>query len=282
MSDSQQTEPVPDTAGGESWLRWFWEECLAQDSYGLLLALLVVVYLVLSIGEIGPGALLASTVVVGLTILLAFHTSQIKGRPFRAVQMAVAVAVIGSVVASLTDSNRGKGLTYGILAVLMVASPVAVVKRIITHTRVTVHTLLGAISIYVLIGLDFAFADLSVQLIGGNSFFAQPGVHHSPDFLYFSFITMTSVGYGDLSPAYGLPRTMAVLEALMGQIFLVVMVSRLVALLTPAMRGARRAPSVSGDRDTSTSDSGDRRPNRGSGSGDPDEGPPSEDDDTSG
>ena len=264
MSDSQQTEPVPDTVGGESWLRWFWEECLAQDSYGLLLALLVVVYLVLSIGEIGPGALLASTVVVGLTILLAFHTSQIKGRPFRAVQMAVAVAVIGSVVASLTDSNRGKGLTYGILAVLMVASPVAVVKRIITHTRVTVHTLLGAISIYVLIGLD------------------QPGVHHSPDFLYFSFITMTSVGYGDLSPAYGLPRTMAVLEALMGQIFLVVMVSRLVALLTPAMRGARRAPSVGGDRGTSTSDSGDRRPNRGSGSGDPDEGPPSEDDDTSG
>lgn len=198
-------------------------------------------YLILSIGEIGPAAVFASSLSVGATVLLAFHTSLIRGRAFRIVQIAVAVAVAGSVVVWISGGDRGRGAVFLILAVLVLLSPVAVVSRIMRHFRVTVHTLLGAICVYVLIGLVFAFGDLSVQLLSGNSFFAQPGPHRSPDFLYFSFITMTSVGYGDLSPAYGFPRTMAVLEALTGQIFLVVMVSRLVALLTPSQRGARRA-----------------------------------------
>jgi hypothetical protein len=216
-------------------------EAAAKDSYGLLLVLLFLDYLVLSVGTIGTLALSISAVTVSLTILLAFHTSMVRGRLFTVVKVLVVVAIAGSVVATVTDTGRGRGVAFALLALLMVASPVAVAQRIVRHTRVTVHSLLGAISIYVLIGLDFAFADLSVQAIGGSAFFAQPGVHHSPDFLYFSFVTMTSLGYGDLSPAYGLPRTMSVLEALVGQIFLVVMVSRLVSLLTPAHRGARRA-----------------------------------------
>ena len=82
----------------------------------------------------------------------------------------------------------------------------------------------------------FANADYGVQLVSGNSFFAQPGHHGPADFAYFSYITMATVGYGDLSPATGLPRTNAVLEALMGQIFLVVLVARLVGMYTPSFR----------------------------------------------
>ena len=70
----------------------------------------------------------------------------------------------------------------------------------------------------------------------GNSFFAQPGQHGPADFAYFSYITMATVGYGDLTPATGLPRTNAVLEALIGQIFLVVLVARLVGMYTPTFR----------------------------------------------
>ena len=55
-------------------------------------------------------------------------------------------------------------------------------------------------------------------------------------FAYFSYITMATVGYGDLTPATGLPRTNAVLEALIGQIFLVVLVARLVGMYTPSFR----------------------------------------------
>jgi voltage-gated potassium channel Kch len=105
---------------------------------------------------------------------------------------------------------------------------------------VTAETILGAICAYVLLGLLFAYADLSVQAISSGHFFAQPGVHNEADFVYYSFITITTVGYGDLSPTTGVPRTMAVTEALVGQIFLVVLVARLVSAYIPRSVEARR------------------------------------------
>jgi hypothetical protein len=114
-----------------------------------------------------------------------------------------------------------------------------ILSRILRHAQVTAKTLLGAISVYILLGLVFSYSDYAVQLVGGSSFFAQSGTHDAPDFVYYSYITMTTVGYGDLSPAVGLPRTMAVIEALTGQIFLVVLVARLVSMYQPKTRGAR-------------------------------------------
>jgi Ion channel len=216
-------------------------EALAADSYGLLLALLIVDYVILSVGLPGAWAPLVTTACVGLTALLAFRTSLVRGPMLRAVQLAVAVAAAVAIVVAIEPSSRGKGVLFAILSLLVLASPIAVVSRIIRHTRVTLETLLGSICVYVLIGLVFTCADIAVQFVSGTSYFAQPGDHGPPDFIYFSFITMTTVGYGDLSPAHGLPRTMAVLEALAGQIFLVVMVSRLVALFTPMQRSVRLA-----------------------------------------
>ena len=61
-------------------------------------------------------------------------------------------------------------------------------------------------------------------------FFSQPGPHAQSEYLYFSFVTLTTLGFGDLSPHVGLPQGLTVLEALSGQIFLVTMVARLVTL----------------------------------------------------
>ncbi len=148
---------------------------------------------------------------------------------------------VASITAAVNANDQAQGVAFIIMALLVVTCPVAILSRIIHHRRVTLETLLGAICVYVLIGLLFAYIDIAYQLLGGTSYFAQSG-HHSPsDFVYFSFITMTTVGYGDLSPANGLPRTTAVLEALTGQVFLVVLVSRLVAMYTPVPGATRRA-----------------------------------------
>jgi Ion channel len=215
-------------------------EAVAADSYGLLLGLLIIDYLILSINLKGPWAIITATLFLGSTALLAFHTSLVRGRWLRITQILVAVAMMAAVASALDQNGRGRGIVFAILALLILACPIVIIARVVHHDRVTIETLLGAICVYVLIGLVYAVADLSVQLISGSPFFAQTAAHTSPDFLYFSFITMTSVGYGDLSPALGLPRTMAVMEALTGQIFLVVMVSRLVALFTPKQRARRR------------------------------------------
>ena len=107
------------------------------------------------------------------------------------------------------------------------------------HERVTGETIAGAICIYVLIGMIFANFDYGIQLASGSDFFAQSGPHGLPDFAYFSYITMATVGYGDLSPATGFPRTLAVMDALVGQVFLVVMLARLVSMYG-GPRGWRR------------------------------------------
>ena len=211
----------------------------ASDSYGLLLLLVVTDYIVLSVGWTTGAPIILATGLTGLTALLAFHTSHVRGRLLRAVQVAVILAFVASIVAAAVGSDRAKGVVFIICALLILTSPVVILSRILRHRHVTAETLLGAVCVYILLGLVFSYSDYAVQLVGASSFFAQSGTHNPPDFVYYSFITITTVGYGDLTPALGLPRTMAVLEALTGQIFLVVLVARLVSMYQPKTRGAR-------------------------------------------
>jgi voltage-gated potassium channel len=95
---------------------------------------------------------------------------------------------------------------------------------------VTAGTILGALCAYVLIGLLFAFVFLAVDDFRDARFFAQAGKHDQGEFLYFSFVALTTLGFGDLSPSVGLPQALTVLEALVGSIFLVTLVARLVTL----------------------------------------------------
>ena len=217
----------------------------SSDSYGLVLGLVLIDYVLLSVGWTGGWALVVQTGFVGLTALIGFHTSHVRGRLLTAVRVACGIALVAALVYAIAEhgghvASRAQGVLFVIVALLVFVTPVAIISRIMKHAHVTAETLLGAICVYVLLGLVFAYADLSVQYVGGlHSFFAQSGVQGAPAFVYYSFITMTTVGYGDLTPAAGVPRTMAVTEALMGQIFLVVLVSRLVAMYTPRAGGSR-------------------------------------------
>jgi hypothetical protein len=97
------------------------------------------------------------------------------------------------------------------------------------HRTVTSETILGALCAYVLTGLVFAFVYIAISRFGAD-FFSQPGPHQASEYLYFSFVVLTTLGFGDLSPSVGLPQALVAVEALLGQIFLVTMVARLVTL----------------------------------------------------
>jgi len=215
------------------------EAAKASDSYGLLLVLVAMDYIVLSVGWTNGTPIILATGLIGITALLAFHTSHVRGHLLEAVQVGAILAFVASIVAAAIGGDVAKGAVFVISALLILTSPVVILSRILRHSQVTAETLLGAICVYILLGLVFSYSDYAVQLVGGISFFAQSGTHDAPDFVYYSYITMTTVGYGDLSPAVGLPRTMAVIEALTGQIFLVVLVARLVSMYQPKTRGAR-------------------------------------------
>jgi hypothetical protein len=207
----------------------------APDSYGLLFTFLIVYYVLLTVNWNGRLSLLVRVSWLCVTTLLAFHTSRVPRRIMVAVIAASAFTFVAAVVVILQGQTQADGGIVLLAAVLVLSTPFAIGWRNLKHTTVTGETIMGALSVYVLIGLIFATLDYGFQLAANRPFFAQAGLHGPSDFVYFSYITMATVGYGDLTPATGLPRTSAALEALMGQIFLVVLVARLVAMYTPSV-----------------------------------------------
>jgi hypothetical protein len=202
----------------------------APDSYVLLLLLLVLDYVFLTVDWSGGAALCIRSLLFLLTILLAFHTSRVGPRVMNAARLLAGVTFLTVIGVAIAGGDKAIGAVTLLVSVLLLATPIAIGWRILQHVQVTGETIAGAICIYLLIGMIFAYLDYGWQLASGHDFFAQSGHHGLPDFEYFSYITMATVGYGDLTPSTGFPRTLSVLDALTGQVFLVVMLARLVSM----------------------------------------------------
>jgi hypothetical protein len=201
------------------------------DSYATLLVLLLANFFLLELvddvrwGAVGSTLLAAAALVIAISDPAAGH--RLTRRHWLLVGACVALAPIVFIVNSVSLV----GLTYLLPAALLVSATLPVtVNRVLHHRRVTAETVLGALCAYVLIGLLFAFVFLAVDDYRDAPFFAQSGPHDQGEFLYFSFVALTTLGFGDLSPSVGLPQALTVVEALIGSVFLVTLVARLVTL----------------------------------------------------
>ncbi len=205
------------------------------DGYGLVLVLLVTVFFVMALGQDERWLRPVITALLVLTLHLALHTAR-AGRPAQTVGWVLgAVAMVVVLVQSISGEGEGRAASYIAMGLLLVMSPYFILKRILGHDRVTVQTLLGAVCVYVILGLTFAFVyGALVAIEGPDSIIGGP--QNAETMLYFSFVTMTTVGYGDVTAATDLIRTVAILEALAGQVFLVTLVARLVSLFGQPMR----------------------------------------------
>ena len=201
------------------------------DSYLSLLILLLLNFFLLELvddprwGALGSTLLAAVALVVAISDPEAGHT--LNGRHWILIGACVALAPI----VFLFNSSELVGLTYLLpVAILVFATLPITLSRVLHHKRVTHETVLGALCSYVLVGLLFAFLYLAVAGLRDAPFFAQPGAHSEGEYVYFSFVTLTTLGFGDLSPSVGLPQALTALEALLGTVFLVTLVARLVTL----------------------------------------------------
>jgi hypothetical protein len=201
------------------------------DSYASLLLLLLANFFLLELvddrrwGAVGSTLLSAAALIVAISDPDTGH--RITPRHWILVIACVALAPIVLIV----NSASIVGLTYLLPVALLVTATLPVtINRVLHHRRVTHETVLGALCAYVLLGLLFAFVYLAVNEVRSEPFFAQAGAHTQGEFLYYSFVALTTLGFGDLSPSVGLPQALTVLEALIGSIFLVTLVARLVTL----------------------------------------------------
>lgn len=106
-----------------------------------------------------------------------------------------------------------------------------ILKHIITEKTVTADMIMGGACAFILTGLTWGFAYHFLEIIHPNSLQgSSPLSTNSSDFIYFSFVTLTSTGYGDILPISPQARALAVLEAIFGQLYLAIMISHLVSL----------------------------------------------------
>jgi hypothetical protein len=201
------------------------------DSYASLLALLLVNFLLLELIDDPRWGAIVSTLLAAVALVVAISDPDAGETVSSRQVILIAACVILAPLVLVTNSTEVLGLAYLLpVALLVFATLPVTIVRVLRHERVTSETVLGALCTYVLLGLMFAFLYLAVSEFRDAPFFAQDGPHAQSEFVYFSFVVLTTLGFGDLSPAVGLPQALVALEALLGQVFLVTLVARLVTL----------------------------------------------------
>ena len=203
------------------------ERIRGHDAYGLVLLLIVLTLLATAfVGDLRIVGL-AALVLQGTTLLFAQWTSHARPRVLRISAAAILAGSVVSILGHLPDHDQLVRLDLWVGAGLCVGTILIIVRRIGLHPAVTGATILGAVCVYLLLGMFFAYAYRIIEELA-PPFFAQDAPVTSTNVLYFSYASLTTVGYGDFTawPAFG--RMLSVTEALMGQLYLVTVVALLV------------------------------------------------------
>jgi hypothetical protein len=220
----------------------------STESYGLVLLMIIVTYVLATSLSERWGASIVLFVQIA-TVRLALHTSGAR-RGLLAVANALFVVAAAGAVANLFSEHDSalRSLVFVLSSGLYVVAPVSIVRHIGYRRQVDQETMLGALAAYLLIGMAFAFAYRFVGSVQAGPFFGADGEGTVSQDLFFSFITLTTTGYGNLIPADNPGQSLAVLEALLGQLFLVTAVGKIVTAWRPkAWRGP--APGADGGPD---------------------------------
>jgi Ion channel len=224
MEEPNGERPTIGARRGMSWS----ERIRAEDSYGILLLLIGASLMTAAFAQRSVFLRSLVPVLLGAILLFAFWTTRSGRHLFRVSLVVVPGAVLVSVVLTTSESDAGAGALAIASAALSLSAIGAITRRLVARGRIDAATILGALATYLLIGSFFSYVYAATSLLGEGEFFTQ-GVSTAIDLLYFSFITMTTVGYGDLTPATDLGRMLAVTQALIGQLYLVTVVALVVS-----------------------------------------------------
>ncbi len=218
------------TASAESrWWRRLGRSFVSEDSYGLVLLLVVVTYVV-SVSVTEEWAAPVVLTVQLATVWLTLRTSQARRVVRLVASIVLCLAAVVAVVSYFVHKpGEQLGGIFTICCLLYLIAPFSIVRHLIVRRAIDIETLLGAIAAYLLIGIFFAFAYKAAGEFGSAPFFGSAGSGTLSQDLFFSFVTMTTVGYGNLVPAANPGQTFAVLEAVTGQLFLVVAVGKIIS-----------------------------------------------------
>ncbi len=217
----------PTRAPGESRRRQARETLAREDDFGVALVLILLTIIVFA-SATGAWGQLVSVALSGGTLLFVLHTAGAHRRTFRASAIVVTFAILGATVAVLLGDAVASS-TAGIVGLLLaVVAPIVILRRIVVSPTITVRLVLGALAIYLLLGLAYAYLFPLVATLSKEPFFVQTPTPNASDYIYFSYTTLATIGFGDFTAGTSLGRMISVSEGLVGQLYLVSAVALLV------------------------------------------------------
>jgi hypothetical protein len=207
--------------------------------FGLVLGLILISLAFGLAAPSGDGARLVTVALQGMTLVAAVIASGAHPAVERFAIGATIVLFFAAAGAVIGTDQVGSDSARLISVVLIALAPAAIITGVIREYRdrgvFTVHTMFGGLCLYLLLGIFFANALEAVQSLV-NQQMLSPASDATADFLYFSFVSLTTTGFGDVVAATSLGRSFAITEALVGQIYLVTVVALIVSNLRPATR----------------------------------------------
>ena len=208
------------------------------DSYALVLLLVVMTYVVsVSVTEARAASIVLTVQLATVWLTLRVSRARRMVRLVADIVLCLA-AVVAAVSFFVHNPGDQLGGVFAVCCLLYLIAPFSIVRHLVLRRAVDRETLLGAVAAYLLIGMFFAFAYKAAGEFGSVPFFGSAGHGSLSQDLFFSFVTMTTVGYGNLVPAANPGQTFAVMEAVTGQLFLVVAVGKVINSFVPR-RGQR-------------------------------------------
>jgi Ion channel len=221
------------------------EAIYSPNSYGLVLLLILVTY-VLSVTLTKSRAVSVVVAVQIATVWVVLRASEARHR----LQLIAGVFAVLSALAVvlnlfIPDQVADEGYMAVVSGLLYLVAPFSIIGHLVLRRTVDRETVLGAIAAYLMIGMFFGFAYRALGVIQAGPFFGTSGDGTFPQDLFFSFTTLTTTGYGNLIPAGNPGQSFAVLEMLIGQLFLVTAVAKAVSAWQPRRpEGARDLPNA--------------------------------------
>jgi ion channel len=203
----------------------------ATRSFTIVLVPIVASFLFASVASDADWTSAVLLLLESATLVLAMWTAGVARADSRLSIGLIVLAIAAAAIMVLAGGRVLVGIV-GILAGLLTLAAVGVIAiGVLDQGEVNAQSVGGAICIYLLIGLVFLYAYSSIAVLGDGSLFAQGTDGTRSIRLYFSFVTLATLGYGDYTPAGDLGRTVAVGEALFGQLYLVTVIALLVSRL---------------------------------------------------
>ena len=206
----------------------FWQFWAKEKSLTILLLILIAqIFIIIPVGE---------QTVFGKTVSLIFYMLLLIAGIFLFInnttwRIVLIIVLALPIVAGSDVFFRSVSLEVSntlAIAFYCVFLGVIVLLRTFSKGEFTLHRIQGGIVVYLLISLVFAMLYQSVYLLEGEAAFKGLNLSDRKEFMYFSLVTLTTVGYGDITPALVITRSLANFEALIGQLYPAILIAGIV------------------------------------------------------